>query len=168
MTPPPAPSPSTSEADQLLQLMSQQRDLYRSLHELSSQQQTVIAEGRTEDLLTLLSQRQRLVDQLTSINRQIAPLRDRMSEIAAAAPEALRQQLRSLVDEVQAMLQSIIDHDEQDRKALEASKAQVGKELAKVRTAPAAVNAYRASAGPGIPMSRHASSGVARFTDSRG
>ena len=174
MTPPPpssSPAPGaqpTDDAQRLIDLVGQQRDLYRNLHQLSDQQQEVIAEGRTEALLELLSERQVIVDQLTAINRDIAPLRSRMSEIAQAAPESQRKQLRTLVDDVQAMLQSIIDRDEQDRKTLEASKAKVGQELARTRTAPAALHAYKTqrSAGPGIPLS--APAGTARFTDARG
>ncbi|CAN0503534.1 unnamed protein product [Laminaria digitata] len=145
-------------------MLTRQRDLYRSLGGLSEKQQAIIAEGQTEQLLAVLSERQVIVDQLAQTNHQIAPLRGRMSEIAEAAPGDQRDRLRGLVAEVQGLLESIIHRDEADRQTLETSKAQVNQELAKVSTAPAAINAYRANAytkTAGPPA-------AARFTDSRG
>ncbi|MEM1109896.1 MAG: flagellar export chaperone FlgN [Planctomycetota bacterium] len=173
MTPPPppasasAPVQSGSEADQLIDLLTQQRDLYRSLDLLSGKQQQIVADGQAEQLLGVLSERQVVVDQLTATNRELAPLRSRMSEIADTAAADKRQSLRSLVDEVQSMLESIIQRDEEDRQTLEASKAKVGQELAKVKTAPAAINAYKANAGGyGKPAAYQNAS--AKFTDARG
>lgn len=169
MTPPPPSalgvSPAeTDEVQALIDLLEQQKSLYGSLQSLSARQQAIIEQGDTEQLLAVLSERQVLVDQLTGINKQVAPLRSRMSEISASASETKRKSLRALVDDVQAMLQAIIDRDEQDRRVLEASKASVGQQLQKIKTAPAAMNAYKANAmrTAKVPAS------VARFTDSRG
>ncbi|MEL7088622.1 MAG: hypothetical protein AAGL98_09325, partial [Planctomycetota bacterium] len=127
--------------------------------------QTIIAQGQTEQLLAVLSERQVIVDQLTQTNDQIAPLRGRMSEIAQAAPNDRREQLRGLVAEVQGLLESIIQRDEADRQTLESSKARVSQELSNVNTAPAAINAYKANAFTKTAAARPA---AARFTDSRG
>lgn len=184
MTPPPTPgstpgsapgSPDTTTQDecgQLIELLTAQRDLYRALDTLSGKQQDIIAHGQAEQLLGVLSERQVIVDQLTAINQNLAPLRSRMTEIADAAAEEKRQSLRSLVDQVQALLASIIARDDEDRQKLEASKAKVGKELSRVNTAPAAINAYRANAAArgarGAGRASSYATGGARFTDSRG
>ena len=158
-----------SEADTLVDLLTQQRDLYATLGQLSGQQQDIIAHDQTEQLLAVLSQRQGIVSQLTRINARITPLRQRMAAISEAAPEATRQTIRQLVNQVQEMLQSIMADDERDRRTLEESKQRVSRELNRVKSAPAAVNAYRSStsgiggAAGGLPMR-----GAARFTDSRG
>ncbi len=168
MTPHPSSPASvgTSDLDTLLDLLARQRDLYQELQGLSARQQSIIAQGQTEQLLLVLSERQVLVDRLTAINKDLAPLRGRMSELTDGASEDTRMRIRGLVDEVQQLLASIIDRDEQDRRHLEASKASVGQELSRVNTAPAAINAYksnafRKAAGPALV-------GAARFTDSRG
>lgn len=160
---------SGGECEQLIEMLTRQRDLYRSLDGLSDKQQQIIAEGQAEQLLGVLSERQVIVDHLTQINGELAPLRHRMSEIAEAAPAGRREALRSRVDEVQQLLASIIERDEEDRQSLEASKSQVGKQLGQVSTAPAAINAYRANAyaaNRGSPAAGPTS--AARFTDSRG
>lgn len=134
---------------------------------MSGRQQDIIAQGQTEQLLAVLSERQGIVTQLTHINTEIAPLRERMNAISEAAPEAVRQAIRQLVADVQDMLRSIIEDDERDRQTLEASKQQVSRELTKVKTAPAAINVYKSNAhrpaAAGLPLN-----GSARFTDSRG
>ena len=155
-----APSSQLNEADHLVALLTRQRDLYQDLGGLSARQQALIDAGRTEDLLGVLTQRQALIDQLTSCNQEVAPLRSRLSDIAAGASESLRATIRARVDEVQNLLQQIIERDEADRVRLEASRARVGDALKQVNTAPAAANAYRATAA-------RAASG-SRFTDARG
>jgi uncharacterized protein YoxC len=169
-----APSQALAAADQaqqgvdrLIHLLSQQHSLYLELTDLSRRQEDYVKESRTEQLLSLLSDRQVLVDQLTGINRELAPLRSRMSELAADADDAKRETLRGLVDDVQEMLQSIIERDESDRKKLEASKAAVGNALKTTTTAPRALGAYR-SAGPQPAAAATARPQTARFTDQRG
>ncbi|MEM8739579.1 MAG: flagellar protein FlgN [Planctomycetota bacterium] len=172
MTPPGTPSsplgapPAVApDIDRLLDLLTRQRDLYQSLDALSGRQQATIADGHPEALLGILAERQAVVDRLTATNQDLAPLRPRMTQIADAAPAAQRTALRGLVDQVQSLLQTIIDRDDADRKTLETSKARVGQQLDQIKTAPRAINAYRAHAG------RHASAppaAAARFTDARG
>jgi len=156
-----AASSQLNEADHLAALLTQQRDLYRELGGLSSRQQELIDAGRTEELLGVLTQRQTLIDRLTACNKEVAPLRSRLGDIAAAAPAATRDTIRDRVDEVQGLLEEIIGRDEADRAKLEASRKRVGDEMKRVNAAPAAVNAYRAQAGA-------APRPAARFTDARG
>ena len=162
-----APPATSDEAANLIDLLTQQRDLYAQLSEFSGQQRQIIDAGQTEQLLAVLSQRQGIVAQLTHINQQITPLRQRMTAISEAAPPAVRQTLRDLVDQVQQMLQAIIEDDEADRRTLEESKARVSRELTKVKTAPAAINSYKSNAyrppTAGLPLR-----GAPRFTDARG
>ncbi|MEE9404156.1 MAG: flagellar export chaperone FlgN [Algisphaera sp.] len=148
------------DAKHLVGLLTRQRDLYQELSGLSARQQELIDTGRTEALLGVLTQRQALIDQLTTCNQEVAPLRSRLSDIAAGASESVRVMIRERVDQVQSLLQKIIERDEADRVRLEASRSRVGDEMKRVNAAPAAVNAYRASAS--------AASVGGRFTDARG
>ncbi len=163
MTPPAAAvdfSP-LDEATHLAGLLTRQRDLYRELGGLSARQQVLVEASRTEELLAVLTQRQALIDQLTACNKEVAPFRSRLGDIAAAAPEATRAMIRDRVDEVQSLLEEIIGRDEADREKLEASRRRVGDEMKRVDATPAAVNAYRAQAGVRSPA-------TARFTDAQG
>jgi flagellar biosynthesis/type III secretory pathway chaperone len=160
----PQPAPAVSADPQtLVDLLTRQRDFYAALGQLSDRQQQIIADGQTEQLLTVLSERQVLIDQLTATNAELAPLRSGMSQVTESAAPAVRQSIRDLVAQVQSMLHDIIQKDEKDRATLEESKARVGRQLSKVRTAPAAIHAYRANG-----YAHAAAPAAARFTDSRG
>ncbi len=148
----------TGEAAELLGLLTRQRDLYTELGALASQQASLIADGKTEALLTVLSKRQCLIEELGQINDNIGPYRGRIPEIAEALPEASREKLRDLVDQVQALLKSIIEQDEQDRMKLEQAKAHVGGQLASNARTGMAINAYK----------QRPVAAAARFTDKAG
>ena len=150
--------PPTGEAAELFGLLTRQRDLYRDLSALSSQQADLIAQGQTEQLLSVLSRRQGLIEELGRTNDEIGPYRGRIPEIAEALPDAKRDELRSLVEQVQSLLKQIIDRDEQDRKKLEAAKQEVGTQITRTVRTGAAMNAYK----------QKAATAPARFTDRNG
>lgn len=151
--------PSAGEAAELIDLLTRQRGLYSELSALASQQADLIAQGQTEQLLSVLSKRQGLVEELGRINDQIGPYRGRIPEIAQALPEARRDELRGLVEQVQSLLKQIIERDEQDRRDLEAAKQQVGTQISQAVRGGAALNAYK---------QRPASTPGARFADHNG
>lgn len=142
----------------LLDLLSQQRDLYSQLKVLSDQQSALIAQGQTEQLLQVLTQRQGLVESLSEINERLSPYRHRWASVARTLPQVRRAKLRSLVDEVQQLLAGIVEQDEADRRQLEAAQADVGRQLRQVTHVSSAVSAYK-TARPAAP---------ARFTDRQG
>jgi len=146
------------EAAELFGLLTRQRDLYSELETLSAQQAGLIAEGKAEALLTVLSKRQTLVEDLGRINDEIGPYRGRIPEIAESLPEGNREELRGLVDQVQSLLKAIIEQDEQDRVKLEEAKAEVGNQLSQTARTGMAINAYQQR--PSRPD--------ARFTDKAG
>ena len=148
----------TGEAAELFGLLTRQRDLYDTLNGLASQQASLIAEGKTEALLSVLSKRQGLIEELGQINDDIGPYRGRIPEIAESLPEPNRQELRGLVDQVQSLLKTIIDQDEQDRIKLEQAKADVGGQLTQTARTGMAINAYKQPVAPAS----------ARFTDRAG
>ena len=148
----------TSEPDALMALLRRQRALYEELKDLSDQQTRLIEAGQTQELLGVLAQRQQLVEQLASAHAELAPKRQRLTELADELPPPQREQLRSLVDEVQGLLQSIIEQDDRDRQQLQSAKRGVGGKLQQTVRSGSALNAYKA--GPGRAG--------ARFTDHRG
>jgi len=150
--------PPAGEAAELLGLLTRQRDLYRDLSALASQQADLIAEGQTEQLLSVLSRRQGLIEELGRTNDEIGPYRGRIPEIAESLPEPQRDELRSLVEQVQSLLKQIIDRDEQDRRKLEAAKQDVGNQITTTVRTGAAMNAYK----------QKAAATPARFTDRNG
>jgi len=143
----------------LVDLLVEQRELYRELKTLSGRQARCIREGSTEQLLALLSLRQSVIDGLSRSNTQVAPYRERWPSIADVVDPAHRQRVREILDEIERTLHEVVDQDERDRAELKGVQSQIGMQLNHVGKAGQAVRAYGSpSSGTKIPT----------FTDRQG
>jgi len=152
-----AAAPDLSDAQQMIALLQRQRDGYQQLVALGEQQSKLIEDGHGEQLLTLLAQRQLLIDQMTSLGEQIAAFHQQWPTVSVALGEHNSRKVRDLVAEVEALLATILQRDDKDRAQLELAHHQKGQELSKTASAPQALRAYK-SAATGSP----------RFTDRQG
>lgn len=141
MTPQENP-PLPGEANEVFALLEQQRDLYRELKSQSEQQDALIATGATDQLLSLLAQRQRLIDDMGQVSSSLAPYRSRIAVIADQASGDLGEQMRAMVEEVRELLESIIADDEKGKTDLEAARDMVGGQIRQAAGAVAAAGAY--------------------------
>lgn len=116
-------------SDQVIELMSRQRALYQQLRELAMKQTELVDGKNPEMLLKVLAARQRLIDRLTDIDRQLQPIRADWEAIAAAMTEAQRREVQRLVDSVQKILGEIIHRDEADTQRLSSQKQQVASDI---------------------------------------
>ena len=139
------------EAQYVLALLEQQRDLYRELKSHSDQQDELIATGATERLLSLLAQRQKLVDGLGQVSASIAPYRSRIAAIADEAVDDIGPQMRSMVEEVRVLLEAIIACDEKGKTDLAAARDRVGGQIRQAAGAVAAAGAYGSAGGGASP-----------------
>lgn len=155
---PQAPVHRPVDVLKLVQLLTQQRDLYQQLKALSDQQATLIHEGQTDHLLSLLAQRQRLVDALTRLNQDLTEKRRAIPDLQEALEPLQRERIHKIMDEVDGLLHAIIEQDDRDRRELEAARGHVGAQLNQVHRGGAAAHAYR-----GEPAATSA-----RFTDRQG
>ena len=143
MTPPFDTTQSPAdESKHVLELLERQRDLYRELKSHSDQQEQLIADGATERLLSLLGQRQQLVDGLGQVSASLAPYRSRIAAIADQAAGDTGSQMRALVEEVRVLLESIIEADEKGKSDLAAARDRVGGQIRQAAGAVAAAGAY--------------------------
>ena len=158
MTPPSPNQSASDEAKEVFTLLQQQRDLYRELKSQSEQQDALIANGQTDQLLSLLAQRQKLIDGLGQVSSSLSPYRSRIAAIADQAADDVGEQMRAMVEEVRVLLESIIACDEKGKADLEAARDNVGGQIRQAAGAVAAAGAY------GKP----ASSAGPKFTEQRG
>lgn len=142
MTPQTANQTPSDEATHVFALLEQQRDLYRELKSHSEQQDALIASGATDQLLSLLAQRQRLIDGLGQVSSSLAPYRSRIAAIADQASGDIGEQMRGMVEEVRVLLESIIATDEKGKADLEAARDKVGGQIRQAAGAVAAAGAY--------------------------
>ncbi|MFN3166338.1 MAG: hypothetical protein ACE37H_04655 [Phycisphaeraceae bacterium] len=148
------------ETRHVLALLERQRDLYQQLKSHSDQQDELIATGATERLLSLLAQRQRLVDGLGQVSASLAPYRSRIASLADEASDEVGSQMRGLVEEVRVLLEAIIEADEKGKADLAAARDRVGGQIRQSAGAVAAAGAY--AGGASSPKSGP------RFTQQKG
>ena len=132
----------TTSAERLIELLTQQRDLYGRLRELAEQQRALISSDRPERLLDVLRERQTLVGRLAQINMQLAPFRRNWAGTYGQLPDDVRQRAAALLEEINVMLQTILKGDREDGVLLAARKQAVATELNAVTGGRAANAAY--------------------------
>lgn len=131
----------SASPERLVDLLVQQRDLYRRLSGLSERQRTLVSQERPELLLNVLQERQTLVMQLAGINEQLTPFRQNWEAVYAALPENTRAEASRLLGEVNQILKQILQNDRVDGALLSARKQLIAQSLGELsggRTANAA------------------------------
>jgi hypothetical protein len=135
------------DPNHLISLLSQQRDLYRRLRELSDRQRALIAGDRPEMLLSILRDRQDLVTGLARLNGELGPFRRNWDAMYAALPEEHRRQSSDLLQEINGLLRVILQTDQEDGALLSARKEAVAAEISKTSGGQAANAAYARQSG---------------------
>lgn len=161
-------SPGSSELATLVNLLERQLSLYQGLSELSTKQSATIEQGEPEPLLTVLASRQRVIEDITGVNRELEPFRKRWDDLWASLAEADRGRVGDLVRSVQQLLTQIIAQDERDRTALQAARGRVGAEIQRLSHAGSAVQAYRAAPAAGQKPYGGIAQGKNRFMNQQG
>ena len=126
----------------LLDVLDRQHALYEQLVQLGVSQQALVADGQTDALLNLLSQRQTVVDQLVQLNGELDPIRAQWSELWSQLAEPHREKVRARMADVQGLLDGIIEQDERDRQALVRQRQDVAGQLGRVQQGAAVNRAY--------------------------
>jgi hypothetical protein len=139
----------------LVALLTQQRDFYRRLRELSQKQRSLIAGDRPELLLTILRERQELVAALARLNNDLGPFRRNWDAMYAALPEAIRMEASQILQEINGLLRVILQTDQEDSALLSARKQAVAGDLAALSGGRAANTAY-ARQSDSVPGARAA------------
>ena len=143
----------------LIHLLTQQRLLYRQLRELAQKQSGLVDGNNPEMLLRVLAARQRIIDRLRGIDRELKPIRDEWQQIAQSLPAPQRQKAQKLVAEVQQILGEIIARDEKDTRALSHQQKQVAGEIKAAAAGKRVHQAYSQGSGQDVTSRLDAISG---------
>lgn len=126
-------------------LLREQRDLYRQLSRLADQQRGMITGDDPERLLAVLAERQRLVDRLTGLGRELKPLQANWRQLREHLSAEQAGSIDALVTEVNALLSEILRKDEADTALLSARKCETGRAIDNVQAGRRAGTAYAAA-----------------------
>ena len=152
--------PAGDQAAALLHALERQLALFEKLHTLSQRQGSLIGADDGTPLLQLLSQRQEIIDQLQTLQRNA----DANQLTAASLNPTQSREASELTELIAAIRARILEQDERDRAALRDARNQVGVDLHKVTQGGQASKAY---AGSRVSTSLRTPT-ISRFTDRKG
>jgi hypothetical protein len=133
---------TSSVAGTLVRALSGQKTLYEQILALSRQQSSYVATGESEALMTVLAARNRLIEQVAPLDRELQPYKGRWQEVLDGLPAADRQAVGRLLQEVQQLLGEILCQDEKDKEALIRQKTGVSAQLTRTVSGAALNRAY--------------------------
>lgn len=136
------------DGEQLISLLSRQRELYQRLKDLSDRQRTLISGDQPEALLGILNERQELVRGLTSLNSTLAPYRRQWETSFEKFTEPVRTRVSKLLTAIDGLLSGIMKTDQEDGALLSARKQAVANELSGLSGGRAANVGYASAARP--------------------
>jgi len=127
---------------ELLKLLKQQRECYEQLQHLAQQQRALIKAEDSEALLALLGQRQRIVETIGKVHRQLAPYQQDWERVREQLDDECRREIEQLLGELQEMLNLLLTHDQEDCQELFSRKQQVAGKITAASKGRAATQAY--------------------------
>ena len=136
------------KGDKLIELLTRQYFLYGQLRELAQKQRHLVDGRDPEMLLKILAARQRLIDQLMGVGKELAPIRAEWPKVATSLTPDERRETQRLIDSVREILSEIISHDEKDYKTLDTQKQKVAGEIRGTTAGQRMNQAYAQMAGP--------------------
>ncbi len=132
-------------AEKVVSLLTRQRDLYLRLKDLAYSQRKLVDKSDPEMLLKVLANRQRIIDQLSLIDRQLRPLREDWQKISGCFSDAQRNNVNLLIDQVKNTIEDILNRDKKDTETLTYKKNEIAIELKKARTGRQMGKAYQST-----------------------
>ena len=113
--------------DGVLKALAEQLDCYQRLSKLAKTQHDHVQNSRTEDLLLVLSHRQKLLEQIARLEQTISPARKVWAEYLAGLSESDREQAESLLARTRQLLEEITASDRDDALVLQQRKLNLGR-----------------------------------------
>jgi hypothetical protein len=133
--------------ERLIELLTEQRDLYRRLRMLGARQRAQITGDRGDHLLKTLEERAVLVNELVARNQLLGPYLQKFDALSADFPEALRARTAELLREVTGLVGTILNTDEADGALLAARAQAIAAERREVFNGRTAHAAYVSQSG---------------------
>lgn len=126
----------------VLQLLDRQVSLYRRLRNLAGEQHKLVSTEEASKLLSVLGERQQVVDELAALDKELKPLRRDWPMIRNRLTGRQRDRANQMVAEVGRLLREIIDSDRRDGALLTTQRNRKQQEMAVVGAGERANAAY--------------------------
>jgi hypothetical protein len=149
-TPKPATDQNSPESvyRALVRLLESQTALYGQLDALSERQRAVIEDDDADRLLSILGERQTIVDRIAMTNRDLEPVRVAWERLLERVRPECRSDVARRLEGLSVLAGRIAQRDDEDRRKLESRRNAIAGELASMNTSRRAVSAYGRPAAP--------------------
>jgi hypothetical protein len=139
----------TSTSQEILAALQRQLSCYQELAKLAELQHVHVQQEHTEALLDVLQKRQGVLNEIASLEKSVAPARQRWSQATSDWSPPLRQRAEGLLAAARKLLEEITTADRNDALVLQQRKLNVGRQLNKTTAAKTINRRYAAAAyGP--------------------
>ena len=132
--------------DPIINALQEQVECYRRLTKLAAQQHEHVQQGRTEQLLEVLGQRQELLDRLAGLEAVVAPAKRRWGDYVAELTGNGRMIAEELLAETRRLLAEITAVDSNDMLVLQQRKLNLGRQINQAASARQVNRNYAAAA----------------------
>jgi hypothetical protein len=132
--------------DPIIDALHGQVDCYRRLTKLAGLQHEHVQQGRTEQLLEVLTHRQQVLDQLGALERVVAPAKREWSQFVSTLRPDARAEAERLLAETRRMLEDITAADCDDVLVLQQRKLNLGRQINQAASARQVNRTYAAAA----------------------
>lgn len=137
----------------LIHVLEEQQGLCARLEHLSRSQSSHVQDGRTEDLIGVLSERQGVIERIVELNGMLEPFRARRMGLMSRMSAVEREAVQTRIDAIAESIERVRRQDDTDRASLERQRTGVAEEISGLSRVRGALAAYGA---PGGGASRHA------------
>jgi len=122
--------------------LTQQLEHYRQIAELSSEEKEALVKNDDMLLLKVLSRKQKIVDKLEIVRRELAKFYENWPAIRGSVDAATKSELTALTDETEKVLKSIIDTEQENMTNLRGKKDDVSKKISGFKYSSNAARSY--------------------------
>lgn len=120
---------------ELIDALSKQVGCYRQLLKLAELQHEHVQQNHTDGLLEVLQRRRDVLDEITMLEREVAPSKRQWTKLSESADAQRRAQAESLLGETRALLERITAADQSDVLVLQQRKLNLSRQISQTTTA---------------------------------
>lgn len=143
-------------AQELARLLNEQTQVCRMILERTKMQQTLVEERREDDLLSLLNDKQKMIDNHQKLTEKAAPFRKEWEESARnlAGPDA-HAKVEAAWNALRDVLDEIVRLEDESRAFLEQQKEKVSLDIGKLQKGKIVNKAYGGGTFKPPPTARY-------------
>lgn len=125
-----------------LDRLREQAAICSRLNQLAKRQRELVSKEDTQSLISLLGDRQKLTDDMTTMYDGLGSLQEQWDEVKPTLDHEHREEAETLIETIRGTIRQMIASDVEDAKLLEVRKRHIAEALQTVPTGKAVLSAY--------------------------